>query len=97
MYITLWRRGEGRWLFGPDDYFARTFRFTLVSLGFALLLPFASLWKLGKENFASIATRKIALWSYALYLVHLPLIQLVMKYLFPRLEHLRPPRASRLF
>ena len=83
MYITLWRRGEGRWLFGPDDYFARTFRFTLVSLGFALLLPFASLWKIQKENFASIATRKIALWSYALYLVHLPLIQLVMKYLFP--------------
>jgi peptidoglycan/LPS O-acetylase OafA/YrhL len=80
LYASLWRWRDGQFVFGPDDYFARTFRFTLVSLGFALLLPWASLWKLEKENFASIAVRKIALWSYALYLVHIPLIQLLMKY-----------------
>jgi peptidoglycan/LPS O-acetylase OafA/YrhL len=80
LYASLWRWDEGRWVFGPDDYFARTFRFNLVSLGFALLLPFASLWKLERENFASLAVRKIALWSYALYLVHLPVFQLLMKY-----------------
>lgn len=83
MYVTLWRREDGRWLFGPDDYFARTFRFTFVSLGFALLLPFASLWRIEKENFPALVTRKVALWSYALYLVHLPVNQLVMRYLFP--------------
>jgi peptidoglycan/LPS O-acetylase OafA/YrhL len=82
LYASLWRWTEGRFVFAPDDYFARTFRFTLVSLGFALLLPFASLWKLEKENFASLSVRKIALWSYAIYLVHLPLFQLVMKYGF---------------
>jgi len=80
LYVSLWRRGNGPFAFAPDDYFARTFRFTLVSLGFALLLPFASLWKLEKENFASLTVRKIALWSYALYLVHLPVFQLLMKY-----------------
>lgn len=82
LYASLWRWKDGQWVYGPDDYFARTFRFTLVSLGFALLLPFASLWKLEKENFASLAVRKIALWSYALYLVHIPILQLVVKYGF---------------
>ena len=81
LYASLWR-WEGRFVFASDDYFARTFRFTLLSLGFGLLLPFASLWKLEKENFASLSVRKIALWSYAIYLVHLPLFQLVMKYGF---------------
>ena len=80
LYCSLWRWRDGQFGFAPDDYFARTFRFTLVSLGFALLLPWASLWKLENENFASLAVRKIALWSYALYLVHIPLIQLLMKY-----------------
>jgi peptidoglycan/LPS O-acetylase OafA/YrhL len=82
LYASLWRWEGGRFAFAPDDYFARTFRFNLVSLGFALLLPFASLWKLEKENFASRAVRKIALWSYAIYLVHGPLFQLAMKYGF---------------
>ena len=82
LYASLWRWAGGLFAFAPDDYFARTFRFTFVSLGFALLLPFASLWRLDKENFASLTVRKIALWSYAIYLVHLPLFQLVMKYGF---------------
>jgi peptidoglycan/LPS O-acetylase OafA/YrhL len=80
LYASLWRWQDGHFVFGPDDYFARTFRFTLVSLGFALLLPAASLWKLKEENFASVAVRKIALWSYALYLVHIPVVRLLMKY-----------------
>lgn len=79
MYATLWRIQNGRLAFGADDYFARTFRFTLVSLGFALLLPAASAWKLAGENFASNAIRKIALWSYSLYLVHLPAFLLVSR------------------
>jgi len=79
MYATLWKIENGHLAFGDDNYFARTFRFTLVSLGFALLLPWASAWKLGRENFASTAVRKIALWSYSLYLVHLPVFLLVSR------------------
>ena len=77
MYATLWKFENGRLVFGDDNYFARTFRFTSVSLGFALLLPWASAWKLAAENVGSMAVRKIALWSYSLYLVHLPLFLLV--------------------
>jgi len=38
MYLTLWKIENGHLQFGDDNYFARTFRFTLVSLGVALLL-----------------------------------------------------------
>jgi peptidoglycan/LPS O-acetylase OafA/YrhL len=79
MYATLWKIVDGRLAFGDDDFFARTFRFTLVSVGFALLLPWASAWKLSAENPASGSVRKIALWSYSLYLVHLPVFALVTR------------------
>ena len=79
MYLTLWKIENGHLQFGDDNYFARSFRFTLVSLGFALLLPWASAWKLARENFASAAVRKIALWSYSLYLVHLPVFVLISR------------------
>ena len=79
MYATLWRFENGQLAFGDDDYFARTFRFTLVSVGFALLLPWASAWRLAGENLASTAIRRIALWSYGLYLVHLPVFLLVTR------------------
>jgi len=79
MYATLWQIENGRLAFGDDNYFARTFRFTFVSLGFALLLPWASQWKLAGENFGSTAIRRIALWSYGLYLVHLPVFLLVTR------------------
>src|SRR2546423_9974434 len=79
MYLTLLKIGNGHLRFGDDNYFARTFRFTLVSLGFGLLLPWASGWKLARENFTSAAVRKIALWSYSLYLVHLPVFVLLSR------------------
>ncbi|MFN2624287.1 MAG: acyltransferase family protein, partial [Chthoniobacterales bacterium] len=79
MYATLWKIENGHLQFGDDNYFARTFRFTFVSLGFALLLPWASGWRLSGENFASTAVRKIALWSYSLYLIHLPVFLLVSR------------------
>jgi peptidoglycan/LPS O-acetylase OafA/YrhL len=79
MYATLWKFEHGQLAFGDDNYFARTFRFTFVSLGFALLLPWASEWKLAGENLGSAAVRKIALWSYGLYLAHLPVFLLVTR------------------
>ena len=78
-YASLWKIENGHLQFGDDSYFARTFRFTLVSLGFLLLLPWASRWKLASENLGSRAVRKIALWSYSLYLVHLPFFVLVSR------------------
>ncbi|MEY2574262.1 MAG: hypothetical protein QOJ87_2475 [Verrucomicrobiota bacterium] len=79
MYATLWKLENGHLQFGEDSFFARTFRFSLVSLGFALLLPWASAWKLAGENPGSTVVRKIALWSYGLYLVHLPVFLLVTR------------------
>lgn len=79
MYLTLWKIENGHLAFGDDSYFARTFRFNLVSLGFALLLPWGSGWRLARENALSTAVRKIALWSYSLYLVHLPLFVLISR------------------
>lgn len=83
MYATLWKIENHQLAFGDDSYFARTFRFTLVSLGFALLLPWASAWKLTRENYCSTAIRRIALWSYGLYLVHLPVFLIVTQWAFP--------------
>ena len=77
MYISLWKIENGHLAMGDDNFFARTFRFTLVSFGFALLLPWASAWKLAAENPPSTSVRKIALWSYSLYLVHLPVFVLI--------------------
>jgi peptidoglycan/LPS O-acetylase OafA/YrhL len=77
MYATLWKIENGHLAFGDDSFFARTLRFNCVSLGFALLLPWASAWKLTRENVGSSAVRRIALWSYGLYLVHLPVFFLL--------------------
>jgi peptidoglycan/LPS O-acetylase OafA/YrhL len=93
MYVTLWRFENGHLAFGDDNYFARTFRFTCVSIGFALLLPWASAWKLAGENFASTAVRKIALWSYGIYLVHLPVFVLVTRAHFGADRPLSWPKA----
>ncbi|MFN2476517.1 MAG: acyltransferase family protein [Chthoniobacterales bacterium] len=83
MYATLWKIQDHQLAFGDDNYFARTFRFTVVSLGFALLLPWASTWRLEVENAGSRTIRRIALWSYALYLVHLPFFDFVVRKIFP--------------
>ncbi len=82
MYASLWRPGDGFVVEAGDSFFAQTFRFNLVSLGFALLLPAASRWTLRQETFWSRPVRRIALWSYAMYLVHQPLIHLVQRYGF---------------
>ena len=95
MYATLWKIDNHQLAFGDDSYFARTFRFTLVSLGFALLLPWASAWTLTRENFCSAAIRRIALWSYGLYLVHLPVFLIVTQWAFRDSKSL--PRAFASF
>jgi peptidoglycan/LPS O-acetylase OafA/YrhL len=96
MYATLWKIENHDLAFGDDSFFARTFRFTLVSLGFALLLPWASGWKLTQENFCSTAIRRIALWSYGLYLVHLPIFLILTESVF-RDSSKSLPKALSLF
>ena len=83
MYATLWKMHDDQLAFGDDNYFARTFRFTVVSVGFALLLPWASTWTARSETIGTKTIRRIALWSYALYLVHLPFFDFVERALFP--------------
>jgi peptidoglycan/LPS O-acetylase OafA/YrhL len=61
----------------PDSFFARTFRFTIMSISVALLLPALSQWKPASEGRVHAVVRQIAIWSYALYLVHWPLFQIV--------------------
>jgi peptidoglycan/LPS O-acetylase OafA/YrhL len=61
----------------PDSFFARSFRFLFFPLGFALFLPLASQWVPGRESTWHLVVRKTALWSYALYLVNWPLIQIL--------------------
>jgi peptidoglycan/LPS O-acetylase OafA/YrhL len=82
IYVSLWRIHDGQLAFAPDSFFARTFRFNLVSLGFALLLPAAAGWGRAHENVATLSVRKVALWSYAMYLVHLPIFAVSTRYFF---------------
>lgn len=83
IYVSLWRIHDGRLAYAPDSFFARTFRFNFVSLGFALLLPAAAGWARARENIASRSVRKIAL----LVLRHVPRalanLHLDHHYLFP--------------
>jgi peptidoglycan/LPS O-acetylase OafA/YrhL len=72
MFETQWVFHNGGIAESSDGFFNRTVRFSLFSLGFALLLPWGSEWRLRSENPASWAVRRIALWSYSLYLVHRP-------------------------
>jgi len=97
MYASLWRITDHHLEWSADSYFARTFRFNFVSLGFAMLLPVASSWQLVRETFASTAVRRIALWSYALYLVHFPFFQVVAKYASEVNQFIRSKHGSYVF
>lgn len=62
-----------------QSFFARTFLFNLISISFAALLPFAALWqRSGWPGLLDRATRKLALWSYALYVCQLALLRVLV-------------------
>ena len=48
----------------------------LFRSGFACLLPLLSDWK-AQEGYLSRVITNISLWSYSLYLVHVPLLEFV--------------------
>lgn len=57
-----------------SSFFAKTFLFSLVSLGFACMLPVCDQWQVSKENLLTRSFRLVALWSYSLYLCNLLVI-----------------------
>lgn len=67
-------------LFPRDSsFFARTLLFNLMSISFAALLPFAAEWKRsGLPTPVEHAIRKLALWSYALYLCQLAVMRVLV-------------------
>ena len=59
---------------------ARTLLFAIVSASFAALLPLAAIWREPAWPCGAIvAVRQLALWSYALYLTHLPIMRIIYK------------------
>jgi peptidoglycan/LPS O-acetylase OafA/YrhL len=59
---------------------ARTLLFTIVSASFAAMLPLAAVWlEPAWPPRAIAAVRRLALWSYALYLTHLPIMRVIYK------------------
>jgi peptidoglycan/LPS O-acetylase OafA/YrhL len=90
-YAGLWSFHDGGATEAADTFFAKTFRFTCFSLGFALLLPWAAQWKPARESIVHSALRKIALWSYALYLVHWPFFQIMASPFFQRWQETSGP------
>jgi peptidoglycan/LPS O-acetylase OafA/YrhL len=69
-----------------ETFFARTFRFNLISLGFALLLPWAVR---ARARWTALAApvRWIAIWSYAMYFLNLPVWYFLSHVAFPSSAH----------
>ena len=60
------------------DWFARTGLFSLISASFAAFLPAASQWqRSGLPRPLETAVRKVARWSYALYLCQLAIMRVM--------------------
>lgn len=59
------------------SFFAKTFFFSFISLGFALTLPACDQWDNLIENPLTAAIRLIALWSYSLYLSNFLVVQVL--------------------
>lgn len=62
-----------------DSFFARVWLFPLVSFGFALVI-LAGLRTSAPSPIFGRATRLVARLSYAMYLAHMPIFHLVMRY-----------------
>ena len=71
-------------LFAPegshDRWFTHVFRFNVVSIGFALLLPWGQHFRSMGSSALDSAIRNLACWSYSMYLSHM----LVLRFLSER-------------
>ena len=59
------------------DFFSRTALFSVTSLGFALLMPAAMDLRAPRNSIVESFWRKVALWSYSLYLSNLLIYNLI--------------------
>ncbi|HUG10128.1 MAG TPA: acyltransferase [Opitutaceae bacterium] len=55
-----------------QSYFAKTWLFCLIPFGFALLLPWGANATASAGRWLVRGVQRVALWSYALYLINLP-------------------------
>ena len=77
------------WLFALQQtfntsFFAKTFLFSLISIGVACTLPVCDQWTISKENVLTRLIRSIALWSYSMYLSNLLIVR-VFIYIRPKI------------
>jgi peptidoglycan/LPS O-acetylase OafA/YrhL len=59
------------------SFFAKTFLFSLISLGFAFILPACALWHAPDRTTLTTAVHLLALWSYSLYLCNFLIVQVL--------------------
>lgn len=69
--------------YNNDGFFARTYRFNFVSLGFAMLLPAALMIKPPSNKLLKLGAEYVARWSYSAYLINLPVSYFVSRALLP--------------
>jgi len=62
------------------DFFSRTALFSITSLGFALIMPAAMNLRVPKTPLVEACWRKMALWSYSLYLSNLLIYNLIQAF-----------------
>lgn len=62
--------------------------FPLASMGSSLLLPALSHWRSSMEgNFVGASFKSTSIWSYSLYLIHVPLIEIYRLSVFSQIKH----------
>lgn len=66
----------------PNDFFSKTYYFSIISIAAMLMLPYADSIKSFKSYFGKIITH-ISLISYSMYLINLALVAQVIKKNFP--------------
>jgi peptidoglycan/LPS O-acetylase OafA/YrhL len=59
------------------SFFAKTFLFSLISLGFAFMLPACALWQVSTRTTFTTSVHLLALWSYSLYLCNFLVVQVL--------------------
>ncbi len=78
-YTTLYIPGDFN-----NHFFAKTFRFNFVSLGFACLLPWATQIQNMLNGTLAWLIESLSRWSYSMYFVNLPFMYYVNTGLFPK-------------
>jgi peptidoglycan/LPS O-acetylase OafA/YrhL len=67
-----------------ETLFAKTVRFNLISLGFALFMPLGAGAQATRSAWFNASAESFARWSYSMYLVHLPIHRLLRERWFPK-------------